>query len=69
MARHDGVTDGKTKLLHFYKLGEWELYDLEKDPHELVNVYGKPEYAAKQKEMTDELERQRKVLQVPANDA
>ena len=69
VARHDGVTDGKTKLLHFYKLGEGELYDLEKDPHELVNVYGKPEYAAKQKEMTDELERQRKVLQVPANDA
>ena len=23
----------------------WELYDLEQDPHELTNVYGKPEYS------------------------
>jgi arylsulfatase A-like enzyme len=67
VAKHEGVTNGRTKLIQFYTLGEWELYDLEKDPHELVNVYGKPEYAKTQAEMMAELERQRRELQVPAN--
>ena len=48
VAKHEGVTNGRAKLIHFYTLDEWELYDLEKDPHELVNVYGKPEYAKTQ---------------------
>jgi arylsulfatase A-like enzyme len=67
VAKHEGVTNGRAKLIHFYTLGEWELYDLRKDPHELVNVYGKPKYATTQAEMMAELERQRKELQVPAN--
>jgi arylsulfatase A-like enzyme len=67
VAKHEGVTNGRAKLIHFYTLNEWELYDLEKDPHELVNVYGKPEYAKTQAEMLAELERQRKELQVPSN--
>jgi arylsulfatase A-like enzyme len=67
VAKHEGVTTGKAKLIHFYTLNEWELYDLEKDPHELVNVYGKPEYAQRQKELTEELQRLRKDLQVPPN--
>ena len=67
MAKHEGVTNGRAKLIHFYTLNEWELYDLEKDPHEMMNVYGKPEYAKMQAEMMAELERQRKELQVPAN--
>jgi arylsulfatase A-like enzyme len=66
VAKHEGVTNGRTKLIHFYTLNEWELYDLEKDPHELLNVYGEPEYAKVQAEMTAELERQRKELEVPA---
>jgi arylsulfatase A-like enzyme len=67
VAKHEGVTNGRAKLIHFYTLGEWELYDLVKDPHELRNVYGKPEYAKTQAEMMAELERQRKDLQVPPN--
>jgi arylsulfatase A-like enzyme len=65
VAKHEGVTNGQTKLIHFYTLGEWELYDLEKDPHELNNVYGKPEYAKVEAEMKAELERQRKELDLP----
>ncbi|QDT69089.1 Choline-sulfatase [Planctomycetes bacterium MalM25] len=38
VARHDGVTDGRHKLIHYYELNEWELYDLQNDPHELENV-------------------------------
>jgi arylsulfatase A-like enzyme len=65
VAKHEGVTNGRTKLIHFYTLNEWELYDLEKDPHELMNVYGKPEYAKVEAEMKAELERQRKELELP----
>jgi hypothetical protein len=68
VAKHEGVTNGHAKLIHFYTRGEWELYDLDKDPHELVNVYGKPEYAKTQAEMMAKLDRQRKELQVPANE-
>jgi arylsulfatase A-like enzyme len=68
VAKHEGATNGRAKLIHFYTLKEWELYDLTKDPHELVNVYGKPEYAKMQAEMTSELERLRKELQVPPNE-
>ena len=68
VARHDGVTTGKAKLIHFYLLNEWELYDLEQDPHEMMNVYGKPEYAKLQAELTAELTRLRTELQVPEKD-
>ena len=41
--RHYGVSDNKHKLIHFYNdIDQWELYDLEKDPHEMHNIYGAP---------------------------
>ena len=43
--RHYGVRDHRFKLIHFYQFNEWELYDLEKDPDELTNVYANPKYA------------------------
>jgi arylsulfatase A-like enzyme len=43
---HYGVRTDRYKLIHFYgELDVWELYDLEKDPHELTNVYGDAEYS------------------------
>jgi arylsulfatase A-like enzyme len=63
--RHEGVTTGDAKLIHFYPLGEWQLFDLREDPQELNNVYGKPEYAALQKMLQAELNRQRTELKVP----
>ncbi|MFB9864381.1 sulfatase family protein [Rufibacter immobilis] len=42
---HFGVKTNRYKLIRFYKRVEaWELYDLEKDPHEVKNLYGKPGY-------------------------
>jgi arylsulfatase A-like enzyme len=64
--KHEGVTTGRAKLINFYPIGEWELYDLEKDPHEMTNVYGRPEYAKTQAELHAELERLRAELEVPA---
>jgi arylsulfatase A-like enzyme len=63
--RHEGVTTGDAKLIYFYPLGEWQLFDLRKDPQELHNVWGKPEYAAIQKKLLADLERQRTELKVP----
>lgn len=43
--RHFGVRTKRYKLIHFYyDIDEWELYDLEKDPQELKNVYNDPAY-------------------------
>ena len=56
---HYGVRTQKHKLIYFYTLNEWELFDLEKDPHELKNVYDDPGYAQVRREMTAELGRLR----------
>jgi len=59
MAHHDNpgemaIRTKKHKLIYFYGCDykgkdqtppAWELYDLEKDPNELANVYDDPEYA------------------------
>ena len=45
--RHYGVRTDRYKLIHFYyDIDAWEMYDLEKDPRELRNVYADPAYAA-----------------------
>lgn len=65
VARHDGVTTGRYKLIHFYELDEWELFDLQSDPHELTSVYGDAEYREVQARMTAALQRLRRSLDVP----
>lgn len=41
---HEGIRTQRYKLIHFlYGDSGWELYDLEKDPDEMKNVYGNPE--------------------------
>jgi arylsulfatase A-like enzyme len=59
--RHYGVRTERYKLIHFYyDIDAWELYDLEKDVHELNNVYDDPKYAGIVKELKAELEKLRK---------
>lgn len=49
---HFGVRNTRYKLIRFYKrVDAWELFDLEKDPHEMNNVYGKAGYEAITAEM------------------
>jgi arylsulfatase A-like enzyme len=65
---HYGVVTDRYKLAHFYKpdVDYWELYDREKDPHELKSVYADPAYAETVKELKAELARLRAELKVPA---
>lgn len=43
--RHYGIRTNRYKLIHFYNdIDEWELYDLQKDPNELHNLYGQSDY-------------------------
>ncbi|MBW3542233.1 MAG: sulfatase [Planctomycetes bacterium] len=63
--RHNGVRTDRHKLIHFYNLGEWELYDLKQDPHEMRNVYDDPKYADVVRDLKAELERLMKHYQVP----
>jgi arylsulfatase A-like enzyme len=63
--RHDGVRNSRYKLMHFYDLDEWELFDLEKDPKEMKSVHADPKYADALKHMKGELAKLRKQYQVP----
>jgi arylsulfatase A-like enzyme len=54
--RHYGIATDRYKLMHFYyDIDEWELYDLQKDPHEMKSVYNDPAYAKVQKMMHQRL--------------
>ncbi|MDB6025389.1 MAG: sulfatase [Verrucomicrobiales bacterium] len=59
---HWGVRTDRYKLIYFNKIKEWELYDLQADPHELKSVYEDPKYAKIRAELTQEIERLRKEL-------
>ena len=63
--RHYGVRNERFKLIHFYHdIDQWELYDLQKDPGEVNNLYGQKEY----EEVTKSLYNQLLVLQRQYND-
>ena len=68
VARHYGVTNGRHKLMYFYQNDEWELFDLNKDPNELLSVYGNSDYAKVQTDLLTELKRLRVHYKVPEQD-
>ena len=43
--RHSGVRTDRYKLIHFYNVGQYELFDLERDPSEMTSVADDPAYA------------------------
>ncbi|MCG6158063.1 sulfatase family protein [Rubinisphaera margarita] len=56
VAKHRGIRTDRYKLIQFYQFGEWEFYDLQEDPEELTNLYGKEEHAEKIAEMKQKLD-------------
>jgi arylsulfatase A-like enzyme len=63
--KHEGVRTARYKLIHFYELGEWELYDLKTDPHEMHNIYADARNANLVKDLKAELARLRVQYKVP----
>ncbi|MCM1110711.1 MAG: sulfatase [Clostridium sp.] len=54
--RHYGVRGERYKLVHFYNdIDRWELYDLQEDPTEMNNLYGKPGMEEVTAQMMEEL--------------
>lgn len=65
--RHYGVRTDRYKLIYFYTLDEWELFDLAADPDEQTNQYNNPDFLDIRNELSAELERLRKDLDVPVD--
>jgi arylsulfatase A-like enzyme len=55
--RHYGIRTERYKLIRFYyDIEAWELFDLEKDPNEMQNIYNNPEYSDVQLKLHKQLE-------------
>jgi arylsulfatase A-like enzyme len=54
------VRDARWKLIRYPLVNQTQLFDLQADPHELTNLAGKPEHAAKVAEMMDKLQAEMK---------
>jgi len=64
--KHEGVYDGRYKLIHFYDdIDHWELIDLQADPNELTNVYTEQKYAGEINRLRGELEQHKEDLKIP----
>ena len=62
---HYGIRTNRFKLIHFYySMDEWELYDLDKDPNEMNNLYNNSIY----KKLIKQLKKKLKALQVEYKD-
>jgi arylsulfatase A-like enzyme len=66
--KHYGIRTDRYKLIHYYEMDEWELFDLMEDPDELRNRYDDPAYEEQFDELKNELQRLREKYDVPEND-
>ncbi len=62
VAMHYGVRTDRYKLIYYFKLNQWEFYDLQKDPIEMRNVYADAAYAKEVAKLKAEMARLRKEL-------
>ena len=66
--RQYGVRTRDYKLIHYYELGEWELFDLRRDPEEMNSVYDEAQYADVVASLKVRLGELREQYDVPAVD-
>ncbi|MEI8043121.1 MAG: sulfatase [Verrucomicrobiota bacterium] len=61
--RHYGLRTARHKLIRFYgQPDRWELYDLQNDPGELLNLIERPEAQTVRRELVEQLRRARQSL-------
>lgn len=59
---HWGVRTVRHKMIYYHATGEWELYDVLRDPMEMKNLYGDPDYAIVGKDLKQRIEMHRREL-------
>ena len=64
---HFGVRTARHKLIRIPSLDAWELYDLERDPHELTNLAGDPAHTGTRRDLERELARLREYYRDPGD--
>jgi len=65
--KHEGIRTERYKLIHFFDEEEfWELYDLQTDPEEMNNLYGKDSFEDLTKELLSGLDSLKTEYQVPS---
>jgi arylsulfatase A-like enzyme len=65
--QHYGIRTRNHKLIHFLSEPDnWELYDLEHDPGEMVNLYGDPASETLVQDLKSRLKELQEYYQVPA---
>jgi len=63
--RHYGVRTERYKLIYYYSIDEWELFDLQEDPDELNSVYNLEENQSLISDLKAELQELREEYAVP----
>jgi arylsulfatase A-like enzyme len=66
--RHYGVRTHDYKLIHYYEIDEWELFDLKNDPEEMTSVFNDPDYEPVVAELKQRLTELRQQYLVPDED-
>lgn len=66
--RQYGVRTARYKLIRYYEVNEWELFDLDRDPEELKSVYADAGYAQVRGQLESKLDALRAQYAVPAAD-
>ena len=61
-AAHYGVRTETNKLIHYFRQGQWEMYDLRSDPGEMKNLYGEAAQQETVEKLKAELARLKKEL-------
>ena len=63
--QHFGVRTKTKKLFYLPSTQQWQLFDLTKDPNEMVNLAGHPEYKSVKAELEKEYQRLREKFKAP----
>ena len=65
MQKHEGVRTDQYKLIHYYEIDEWEMFDFKTDLTETKNLYNDSQYADIQNDLKRKLDSLKIKYEVP----